>query len=171
MQRAQVIAGLGQRVHFVGNLPFAVFALGHKMKFWFNTGLVNVAMFLADTLQIIGQNRARAVRPRFAFRMHIARDPSHVFAPRQYGQAAKVWNRHYIRAVWALPHFARSKTGEAAALAHHIFQMGGGHELGFWRATQLHKGAEKKLNPVFLNQVLGMFQRSHNTVASVKVSK
>ena len=146
-QRAHVVAGLLERVERIGELQAAVGGAPQQEVLKLGADLELVPLFGCPS-QRSPQDRARTVRPRFAFDGDVARQARHGRTPRQDRQRRRVGHRDHVRAVGSLPEVARGEPGEPGALGQQVVEMMGGDELGARLAVHIDELGEQELDAV-----------------------
>ena len=132
VERSKIVAGLPGRI---GGIPWNVLPIlllleQHELRF--HAHMEDVTL-LTKAFELASQNRAGTIGPRLSVHVQVAGHPGDGFAPRQYRQGTEIGNAHHVGVLRTLVEVAGGKARESCALLLHLFRVGCGHHLGFWR--------------------------------------
>ena len=110
-ERADVVAGLLERVERVGDLDAAVLGLADEEVLELDADLELEAR-VAGALDLVAEDRPRAVRPLLPLDRGVAREPADLGLPGQPGEGADVRHRDQVGVVGRLADVAGGEAGE-----------------------------------------------------------
>jgi hypothetical protein len=145
-QRAHVVAGELERVERVGDLELAVAVAPQQEVLELGADL-RLVPECRRALQLVPEDRARAVRPLLPLDRHIAGKARHVRLPRQHRQRARIRDRDHVRVVRPLADVAGRKAREPGPFAQQVVEVVGRHELGARFRVHVDELREQELDP------------------------
>ena len=146
-QRADVVAGLLERVERVRDLDPAVLGLADQEVLELAADLELEAR-VRRALELVAEDRPRAVRPLLALHRRVAGEPADLGLPRQPREAADVGHRDQIGVVGRLADVARREAGEPGAVGEQPLELLGRDQLRARLRVHVHELREQELDPL-----------------------
>src|SRR6266508_349610 len=146
----QVVAGLLQRVHAVGELDRVVVSL-----------LDEEILELEAHLELAAENRPRVVRPLLSVHVNVAGEARNGLVPRQRCESRGVGDGRNVRIARDLADLAGCEPGEARALAEEVVQIRGWYELGARECIHVNELREEELDLALLHLVAYLIEAGH----------
>ena len=151
-QRADVVAGLLERVELVGDLDAAVLGLADEEVLELVADLELVARVLA-ALHLMPEDRARAVGVLLALDRDVRGEPADVRLPGQLRERARVGHRDHVRVVRLLADVAGREPGEPGSVGEQVVQLLGRDQLRARPRVHVDEVREQELDAVVLDRL------------------